>query len=57
MSWAVADLENLHTWLDVLACSDCAFDIEPCQLAELVTERIRPVLQGLNAALEGGLTA
>lgn len=53
-SWATAELENLHTWLNILACSDCKFDIETHDLAELVTERIAPVLAGFRAALKRG---
>ncbi len=53
-SWAVAELDNLHTWLDILACSNCDFDIQPNQFAELVTERLLPVMQGFKEALERG---
>ena len=53
-SWAVAELGNLHTWLDILACSKCDFPIEPPDLAAMVVERLAPVMQGLHAALESG---
>lgn len=53
-SWVVAEVESLHTWLDILACSSCAFEIEPPELAALVNERLAPVMQGLRAALESG---
>lgn len=53
-SWAVAELAGLHTWMDILACSKCDFDIEPSELASLVAERLAPVMQGLRAALESG---
>lgn len=53
-SWAVAELTSLHEWLDIMACSRCDFEIEPGELAGMVTERLAPVMQGFDAALKSG---
>lgn len=52
LSWAAAEVENLYAWLDILACSRSDLQIEPHELATVVTERLAPVLQGMRAALE-----
>ena len=53
MHWAMAELQSLHQWLDLLACSKCDIVANPCDIALMVTDRLGPLLQGFEAAFEG----
>ena len=53
-SWVFAELENLYSWVDIVACSRCDIQMEPNELATVVAERLAPMLQGMRAALESG---
>ena len=52
MSWAVAELHNLHGWLDILAMSQCSIAVEPSEVASMVLERVRPLMAAFDAALK-----
>nr|WP_315203994.1 hypothetical protein [uncultured Albidiferax sp.] len=52
LSWCLAELRNLHTWTDILVCSRSDCQMDPCELAGAVNERLEPLLRVFEAAME-----
>jgi hypothetical protein len=54
IAWAVADLKNLYSWLNVLACCKSDVEMDLGEFSGLITERLEPLIQGFDAALQSG---
>ncbi len=47
-----ADLMNLFRWVHLVECSQCEFEIDPRDLAEMVGQRLQAVIQFMDSTLE-----
>lgn len=47
-----AEIMNLFRWVHLVECSRCEFEIDPRELAEMVGQRLQPVIQLFDQALD-----